>query len=187
MNYYRIPREGRTHAQYSEYVSGLPFVFGTDSRALALDYYREVVAVDGTIAGFDLALPDPDEFAARKLVFAAQCDKDCDDIYFDVMGFRDIEYINAEAEAKDYIAAGYTGTVPPLIAAYAAGSGMSAQQAADYTMALANAWRPAMQTIRQERTSAKTAAQAAANDADFDAVVAGWAGFVAAMRGQLGI
>lgn len=187
MNYYTIPRDGRTHAQYCEYVSGLPFVFNTDSRDLMPDYYREVVAVDGTLAGFDLATPEPDAFAARKAVFYAQADKDCDDIYFAVMGFRDIEYINAEAEAKAYASAGYTGTVPPLIAAYAAGASISAQQAADYTIALASAWRPDMQVIRQQRTAAKTAATAAAFDADLDTVIAEWSGFVAAMRGQLGI
>lgn len=56
MNIYRIPREGRTQQAYLEYVGALPWVFASDPY-LSADVSNERVAVNGTIAGFDLLPP----------------------------------------------------------------------------------------------------------------------------------
>lgn len=175
-----------TRAEYADYVLGLPFAFNGD-RVCYPSYEGQFVDVDGTLKGGTLLQTAPEVFSEMKAEFNAQTDNECDDIYFTVMGFRDIEYINAEAQAIAYQAAGYTGTIPPLVAAYASGAGISAQAATEYTLALAAAWRPAMKAIRAYRTAAKTETIAATNEQELDAAKAAWAGFVASIRSQLGV
>lgn len=186
MNRYSIPRNVMTKAEYSAYATTLPWTF-TGTHVLYPCWEFEYVSLEGTLDGGTLLQPAPEEFAQLKIAFNVQTDTECDDIYFAVMGFRDIEYINAEQQALAYQAAGYTGEVPPLVAAYATGAGITAQAAAEYTLALAAAWRPAMQAIRTYRTIAKSATIAAINEQELDAAKASWAGFVAGIRAQLGV
>lgn len=186
MTRYHIPRNTMTRAQYTDYVLGLPFVFAGD-RVCYPSYEGQFVDVDGTLEGGTLIVPEPELFATTKAEFLTQTDTECDDIYFAVMGFRDVEYINAEAQALAYQVAGYTGTVPTLVAAYASGAGITAQAAAEYTLQLAAAWRPAMQAIRAYRTAAKTATLAATNEQELDVAKAAWTAFVANIRAQLGV
>jgi len=52
MNTYYIPKGNRNYKEYSEYCTGLPFVF-TGANTLEIDYSNEAITVDGTITGFE--------------------------------------------------------------------------------------------------------------------------------------
>jgi hypothetical protein len=135
---------------------------------------------------------EPQPAAAPSLVeriaaAARQIDADADAIYGAVLGNRGEEYKNAEADALAYQAAGYQGTVPGGVASWATASGITAQDAADDILATAANWRGAMAQIRAERLLCKKLAEAAVDQAALDAVLAQWAGFVAAMRAALGL
>lgn len=125
--------------------------------------------------------------AASKLAQIAKIDADVDYIYQQVIGNRAQEYAQAEAEAKSYIQAGYTGTVPDFVQAWATAKGWTATQAADDIAATALAWRTAAKAMRANRLLSKEQARSAATEAQFSTAVAQWAGFFAAIKTQLGV
>lgn len=116
-----------------------------------------------------------------------QIDADTDSLYAAVIGNRAAEYTVAETEATAYAGAGYTGAVPASVASWATAKGWTAQQAADDINATAAAWRTAQAAIRAARLLRKEQARTAADLAALNTVQAQWAGFVAVIRGQLGI
>ncbi|MDZ7862464.1 hypothetical protein [Acidovorax sp.] len=123
--------------------------------------------------------------ASAELV--ARIDADVDRIYDQVMGRRQAEYERAEAEGRAYADAGYTGPVPPMVQSHAAAKGWVAQVAADDILAVSAAWRTAQETLRTQRLLRKEQARNALGSASLKAIEATWAGFVAAVRAQLGI
>jgi len=117
----------------------------------------------------------------------AKIDADTDSLYAAVVGNRAAEYTVAETEATAYAGAGYTGTVPASVASWATAKGWTAQQAADDINATAAAWRTAQAAIRAARLLRKEQARTAADLAALATTRAQWAGFVAAIREQLGV
>ncbi|CAN7203350.1 hypothetical protein LJR118_000620 [Acidovorax sp. LjRoot118] len=117
----------------------------------------------------------------------AGIDSDVDEIYRLAIGSRQAEYEEAERQAKAYEDAGYTGPVPPMVQCWADPKGWTAQQAADEILQQAGIWRGAQQAIRAQRLASKEQARAAESPAGLAAVRAGWDGFVAAVRAQLGV
>lgn len=67
---------------------------------------------------------------------------------------RAVEYANAGTEAQAFAAAGYQGTVPPMVAAWAI-NGRTAQQAADNILAEAAQYNAALVQLRTVRLNAK--------------------------------
>jgi hypothetical protein len=116
-----------------------------------------------------------------------QIDADADRIYGDVLGNRGEEYKAAEADAKAFKTAGYSGAAPVGVASWVAASGMSAQSAADDILVTAEAWRDAMGQIRTQRLWHKEQARRAVDRTALDLALAQWSGFVAAMRIGLGL
>lgn len=114
-------------------------------------------------------------------------DADVDAIYDKVMGRRQAEYERTEIEAREYAEAGYTGTVPPMVQSWATAKAWTAQAAADDILAVSSAWRTAQEVLRAQRLLRKEQARAALGPAALNAVLATWAGFVMAIRGQLGL
>lgn len=117
-------------------------------------------------------------------------DAETDALIGAVIGNRATEYERAETQATAYAAGGYTGPVPACVQSWAdakAAQGWTAQMAADDILATANAWRPAQEAIRAQRLLRKEQARAAVDAAAVDAVLAQWAGFLVAIRGQLGV
>lgn len=132
------------------------------------------------------ALPLADQRAAA----VKKIDTDTDVLIATVIGNRATEYERAEAQATAYAAGGYTGPAPACVQSWAdakAAQGWTAQMAADDILATANAWRPAQDAIRAQRLLRKEQARAAVDSAAVDAVLAQWAGFLVAIRGQLGV
>jgi len=67
---------------------------------------------------------------------------------------RAVEYATAAAEAQAFAAAGYQGTVPPMVAAWAI-NGRTPQQAADSILAEAAQYNAALVQLRTVRLNAK--------------------------------
>jgi hypothetical protein len=117
----------------------------------------------------------------------ASIDADTDAIYQDAIGNRGPEYTEAEAAANAYKDAGYTGDVPSAVQSWATAKGWTAQQAADDILAAAAQLNTAKLAIRAERLLRKEQVRAAADAGAVDAAMVQWAGFVAAIRVQLGL
>lgn len=95
------------------------------------------------------------------------------------------EYRLAKAETDAWIAAGKPAdAVPPSVAVWAQARGWTAEQAAQDILDTEAAWMAALAAIRQARLLGKAAVDAAADDADFDAVAAPYIAQLAAIAEQ---
>lgn len=130
------------------------------------------------------------EVAAQLLAAITQAviriDATADAIYAAALGNRATEYAEAEAQATEYKTAGYTGTVPAYVQAWATATGKTAQWAADDILATAATWRTAQTAIRAQRLICKQHAKAATTQSALDAVAVQWGAFVAQVKVQLG-
>ena len=126
--------------------------------------------------------------AAAIAATVQKIDADTDALYAAVTGNRGMEYITAEAEATAFAGGGYTADpAPASVASWATAKGWTAQAAADDIIATATAWRAAQAAIRAARLLRKERARTAADLAALATTRAQWAGFVAAIREQLGV
>lgn len=82
---------------------------------------------------------------------------------------RVVEYQVAEKDALAYKDAGYTGTVPPSVAVWAAAKGWTAQQSADDILNAATLWRQALIGLRQARLAGKEGVRQAVDEDAADA------------------
>src|SRR3990167_3325006 len=126
-------------------------------------------------------------FPNAKASALIQIDADTDAIIKAVIGERSSEYELAEKDALAFKAAGYTGTVPSSVAVWATTKSWTATQAADDIVATAGGWRAAQAAIRAARLLRKEQVRNAADTAGITTAMTAWAGFVAYMRGQLGV
>ncbi len=121
---------------------------------------------------------------AARAQFILQVDAEVDALYAAAIGNRGPEYADAERDALAYIAAGYTGTVPPSVQSWATAKSWTATEAADDIAAAATQLNGAKQAIRAARLLRKEQARVAAA-ATLPTVQAQWAGFVAFIKNQL--
>ena len=132
--------------------------------------------------------PPPPAFnAAVKTAAILKIDADTDKVYGDVVGNKGEEYRSAEADAKAFIAANYTGTAGGGVTSWATAKGWTTTQAANDIISQAAAWRGAQNAIRTNRLARKEAAKAAVDLAALNVVTAQWTGFLTAIRTQLGV
>ncbi len=136
----------------------------------------------------DWTIEKPQETLTQAIARSlASIDADTDAIYQAAIGNRGPEYTEAEAAANAYKDAGYTGDVPSAVQSWATAKGWTAQQAADDILAAASQLNTVKLAIRAERLLRKEQVRAAADASAAEAVMAQWAGFVTAIRGQLGL
>jgi hypothetical protein len=133
-----------------------------------------------------LAMP-AGELSALVAAFILKVDADVDAIYAAAIGNRTTEYTLAEEDAQAYKTAGYAGTVPASVQAWATAKSATATWSADDILATATAWRGAQATIRAARLLRKEEARVAADVGALAVIEAAWAGFVVAIRTSLGI
>jgi endonuclease/exonuclease/phosphatase family metal-dependent hydrolase len=136
-----------------------------------------------------VAVPGPseaDQLTAASAALVRQIDAETDALYGVVIGNRAAEYTLAETEATAFAQANYDGPAPASVASWATAKGWTAQQAADDILTTAVAWRTAQAAIRAARLLRKEQARNAADQAALAVVRAQWAGFMAAVRQQLG-
>lgn len=126
-------------------------------------------------------------FPSAKATFILQIDTDADALIRAVIGERASQYEGAEREALAYKAAGYTGTVPPKVQAWATAKNQTATWAADSQIATAAAWRTAEDALYAKRLLLKENASNAVDAAALDSVKVQWAAFMVVLKGQLGL
>ena len=131
-----------------------------------------------------LAVSGAAKLTEDRAALLIKIDADTDAIYGAVQGNRGSEYQLAEMDATAYKAAGYTGTVPASVQAWATAKGKTATWAADDILKTATAWRGAMASIRSNRLAKKEAAKTAT---DLAPITAQWDGFVAYIKTALGV
>jgi hypothetical protein len=139
-----------------------------------------------------LTVAELDEAAALAKAIAAAIAKtytDVDAVYVLAVGSREPEYRDAEAAAREYQAAGYTGTASPYISGWASSQTppLTDQEAADAIIAKADALATAKIALRNTRFTAQAALRAATTQAELDAAVAAWGVFIAQVRTSLGL
>lgn len=117
--------------------------------------------------------------------------KDIDGVYESAIGNRVTEYTEAEAVAREYVNAGYTGPVSPYISGYASNNPTNIVQtnkwAADEIIARADAFSNAQLSMRTTRFAKQAEMRAATTKQGLDAVVNSWNQYIATLRGQLGL
>ena len=128
-----------------------------------------------------------EDLARRVSAVVRKIDADADLIYTAALGNRATEYAQAEADATVYKDAGYAGSVPGYVQAWATATGKAAHWAADDILATAQGWRDAQAQIRLNRLSRKELARKATTATELDTVRTQWAAFVVAIRSQLRI
>lgn len=111
-----------------------------NARAEAEAQLRASIPLPSPYTPLPVHEPNDDE---RKQMMAAQIDGTVAYIYSQFTRFQ-VEYELREAAARNFKAAGYTGTPDPLVADYAESSGMTNQQAADATIYMADQLRAAL-------------------------------------------
>ena len=141
-----------------------------------------ITPVTGKHTEFTIA-EKPDAEERRIANYVARIDADVDRIYALVVGNREPEYRQAEAEALAFQQAGFQGTSPPMVQAYATADGMTAQQAAESILSKAEDWRQASVAIRSARLSAKSQVRSG----DFEGFRTYWPQFLQSVSTTLGI
>jgi len=113
-------------------------------------------------------------FGIAKSLFISRVDTDTDRLIQSVIGGRGSEYELAEKEATSFKSAGYTGTAPSSVTAWATAKGWTTAQSADSIISAATNWRTAQARLRSARLHSKELARLAADGVELDAVKAGW-------------
>jgi len=127
----------------------------------------------------------PRDMAAEKTAFILQIDTDADALIRSVIGERYSQYEGAEREALSYKMAGYTGTVPPKVQAWATAKNQTATWAADSQIAKAEAWRNAENTLYAKRLLLKETARNVTDATALDTIKVQWDEFMIALKLQL--
>lgn len=112
------------------------------------------VTANGQAEFFD---PPPLSLGQIRNQLLGRIDRSADAARLAVAGdpLRAAEYQIAEAEAKTYQAAGYSGECPPSVKSWAEAKNWTSKQAADNILAEAAAWNGALYWIRDTRLKAK--------------------------------
>jgi hypothetical protein len=108
-------------------------------------------------------------------------------IVADTVGALSNEYAQAKLDADAFKAASYIGPVPSSVSSWATAKGWTSMQACDDILLAAANWVGAQAAIRSNRLARAEAAKACTTQAQLNTVAAQWAGFVAAIRSQLGV
>ncbi|MDH4122420.1 MAG: hypothetical protein OEV94_12025 [Deltaproteobacteria bacterium] len=101
-----------------------------------------------------VALADSKTLALAEIDTAAEAARGR---YITLGSGQGLTYLRKETQARAFVAAGYTGSVPAMVAATAAGRGITAQLAADTIIAQADAWAATGAQIEQSREGGKKA------------------------------
>ena len=125
--------------------------------------------------------------AEARDAFILKIDTDVDALIRKVIGERTSEYELAEKEANAYKAAGYTGTVPGSVSAWAIAKSWKPKVAADSIIATAAAWRSAQASMRATRLLSKEQARVTVDVAALDAIKVQWDEFMVALKLQLNV
>jgi hypothetical protein len=131
------------------------------------------------------------DLPALKAAAIAKTYPDVDAVYDAAVGSRTEEYKDAEADARAFAAAGYTGGVSEYVSDYALHNPtllvQTNQWAADQIIARADAFAAAKLLMRSTRFARQADMRAATTQAGLNAAVAAWGSFISSTRSALGL
>jgi hypothetical protein len=110
---------------------------------------------------------------------------DVDGIYALAVGNRAEEYKQAEADARAFKSAGYSGTPSEYISGWATVKGLTNQQSADAIIARADALATTKLSMRNQRFTSQAAMLAAKTQAKLDTAIAEWDTFIVTIKAAL--
>jgi len=148
-----------------------------------------MVVVDGSLVVDDsiLAATIAKQLDDRKSQAIIDVDCDSDDVVNDVIGRRDTEYLMAEKQAQDFIAAGYNGDTYPYVSSWAAAKNATESWAADNIIDTANNWRLVQSDMRAKRLKTKEDVRNALTVDDIDILVNTWKSYISSVKNSLGV
>jgi len=173
------------------------FTVATNSWSVVSDYRDQIMydQVTGAAVLIDAIGPLPAGVGAVKPAAIQLADDrnaailktygDVDYIYTLAVGMRGEEYRTAEADARAYKAAGYTGTPSAYITGWAAAKGLTNVQSADAIIARADALAAAKIALRNQRFTSQSAMQAASTSATLKVATDAWDIFIANIKASL--
>lgn len=141
------------------------------------------VLAETFIVNVEVLPPLADEIAAA----VAKTYADVDAVYALAVGNREPEYREAEADARAYKAAGYTGTASQYISGWASVQTpvLTNTQAADAIIAKADALTAAKLALRNTRFTTQAAMRAATTHAELLTAIATWDAFIASVKASV--
>lgn len=145
-----------------------------------------VQQTDGTLLWVETAT-----LASLQVDAIARTYPDVDAVYEAAIGRRATEYAEAEADARAFAAAGYTGDTTQYVTGFAqsnpTGVAQTNEWAARQIIGRADAFKQAQLAMRNTRFVRQADMRAATTYAELQTAVAGWNTFIAQLRASLGL
>lgn len=133
----------------------------------------------------------------HRAAFARWVDEGVDKVYADVIGNRAQEYVVAEEEARDYLAAVADRDadpdddtelfVPDSVQADVDATGRTPEAAATLIVNMADAWHAARVALRRHRLAFKSRGLQAGTSQDLAGIAEEWSVVLASIRSSLGV
>lgn len=109
-------------------------------------------------------------------------DGSSDELITAAIGRRDTEYLQAEKQAQEFIAAGYKGNTYPYVSSWATAKNETNEWAADNIIETATAWREVQSDLRAKRLMHKENVRNSETQEEIDTVMASWHGYINALK-----
>lgn len=109
-------------------------------------------------------------------------DESSDELITAAIGRRDTEYLQAEKQAQEFIAAGYKGNTHPYVSSWAIAKNETDEWAADNIIETATAWREVQSDLRAKRLLHKENVRNSATLQDIDTVMGSWKMYINALK-----
>jgi hypothetical protein len=145
--------------------------------------YTSVENADGSYTATPRTAADlQNRFVAAKNAFIIKIDTDADALIRTVIGERASQYEGAEREALAYKAAGYTGSAPPKVQAWATAKNQTPTWAADSQIETAAIWRNAENELYAKRLLFKEMLNNSIDIDELDMLKSQWARFMTQLK-----
>lgn len=109
-------------------------------------------------------------------------DGSSDELITAAIGRRDTEYLQAEKQAQEFIAAGYKGNTYPYVSSWAIAKNETNEWAADNIIETATAWREVQSDLRAKRLMHKENVRNSETQEEIDAVMTSWGIYINALK-----
>lgn len=112
-------------------------------------------------------------------------DESSDELITAAIGRRDTEYLQAEKQAQEFIAAGYKGNTYPYVSSWATAKNETNEWAADNIIETATAWREVQSDLRAKRLMHKENVRNSETQEEIDTVMASWQLYIKTLKQSL--
>lgn len=109
-------------------------------------------------------------------------DESSDELITAAIGRRDTEYLQAEKQAQEFIAAGYKGNTYPYVSSWAIAKNETDEWAADNIIETAAAWREVQSDLRAKRLMHKENVRNSLTIKEIDTVMGSWKMYINTLK-----